>query len=86
VRQRDKSVPTTRLMLDLHTVDAKLLQTPMVKHLLLFLRKNDSITADRLGKLVNISDYRATKLLRELTAQGILLMVDKPRPARYSLK
>lgn len=86
VRQRDKSVPTTRLMLDLHTVDNRLLQTPMVKHLLLFLRKNDSITADRLGKLVNISDYRATKLLRELTAQGILLMVDKPRPARYSLK
>ncbi|WP_375445830.1 helix-turn-helix domain-containing protein [uncultured Fibrella sp.] len=86
VRQRDKSVPTTRLMLDLHTVDNQLLQTPMVKNLLAFLRKNDSITADRMAKLVNISAYRATKLLRELTTQGILLMVDKPRPARYSLK
>ncbi|MEZ0538875.1 AlbA family DNA-binding domain-containing protein [Fibrella arboris] len=86
VRQRDKSVPTNRLMLDLQTVDKKLLQTPMVKNLVQFLRKHDSITADRLAKLVNISDYRATKLLRALTAQGILLMVDKPRPARYSLK
>jgi len=86
VRQRDKSVPTTRLMLDFHAVDKQLMQTPMVKNLLQFLRKNDSITADRMAKLVNISAYRATKLLRELTTQGILLMVDKPRPARYSLK
>ncbi|MBO0947663.1 AlbA family DNA-binding domain-containing protein [Fibrella forsythiae] len=86
VRQRDKSVPTNHLMLDLETVDKKLIQTPMVKNLLQFLRKHDSITAERLGKLVNISDYRATKLLRALTTQGILLMVDKPRPARYSLK
>ena len=86
VRQRDKSVPTTRLTLDQQAVDKQLLQTPTVKNLLQFLRKNDSVTADRLAKLVNISAYRSTKLLRELTAQGILMMVDKPRPERYSLK
>ncbi|MEZ0485473.1 AlbA family DNA-binding domain-containing protein [Fibrella aquatica] len=86
VRQRDKSVPTTRLTLDIQAVDSKLLQTTAVKNLLQFLRKNDSISAERLAKLVNMSEYRATKLLRELTAQGILLMVDKPRPVRYSLK
>lgn len=86
VRQRDKSVPTKQLMLDQLTVDKQLLQTPAVKNLLAFLRKNDHITADRLAKLVNISAYRANKLLRDLTAQGVLLLVDTPRPARFSLK
>lgn len=86
VRQRDKSVPTTKLMLDVQTMDKQLLQTPMVKNLLAYLRKNDHISADKFAKLVNISAYRAGKLLRDLTAQGVLLMVDKPRPARFSLK
>lgn len=86
VRQRDKSVPTSRLTHDGEAVDQKLVQTPTVKTLLQFLRKNDHITAARLAKLVNISDYRAGKLLHDLTTQGILLMADKPRPARFSLK
>ena len=86
VRQRDKSVPTNRLTYDGEAVDQKLLQTPTVKTLLQYLRKNDHITAAKLAKLVNISDYRAGKLLHDLTAQGVLLMVDKPRPARFSLK
>lgn len=86
VRQRDKSVPTQRLLTAGTSVDQKLLQTPMVKNLLQFLRKNDSITAARLAKLVNISDYRANKLLHELSEQGLLLMVDRPRPARFSLR
>ena len=86
VRQRDKSVPVTKLLLDTQAIDQKLLQTPMVKNLLAYLRKNDHITADRLAKLVNISAYRANKLLRDLATQGVLLLVDNPRPARFSLK
>ena len=86
VRQRDKSVPTTRFMTDNLAIDKKLLQTPMVKSLLLHLQKHDTISVERLAKLVNISDYRAKKLLRDLTAQGLLLFVDQPRPGRFSLK
>ncbi|MEZ0606930.1 RNA-binding domain-containing protein [Fibrella sp. WM1] len=86
VRQRDKSVPTQRLLIDDNEVNQQLLQTTMVKNLLQFLRKNDSVTAARLAKLVNISEYRANKLLHDLTRQGVLLMVDKPRPAHFSLK
>jgi predicted HTH transcriptional regulator len=86
VRQGDKSVPTDHLMADTTAADPKLLQTPVVKSLLQFLRKNDSITATRLAKLINYSEHRATKLLLTLTAQGTLLMVDRPKPARFSLK
>ena len=86
VRQRDKSVPTTRFITDNEAIDKKLVQTPLVRNLLLYLQKHDVITAERLAKLVNISDYRAKKLLRDLTAQGLLLFVDQPRPGRYSLK
>lgn len=86
VRQRDKSVPTQRLLIDDSEADQELLQTTMVKNLIQFLRKSDSITAVRLAKLVNISAHRASKLLYDLTRQGVLLMVDQPRPTRFSLK
>lgn len=86
VRAKDKSVPTNKLILEGEPADKSLLQSPNVKTLLQFLRKNESITADRMGRLVNISEYRANKLLRQLTEQGLLLMIDKPRPARFTLK
>jgi predicted HTH transcriptional regulator len=86
VRAKDKSVPTNKLILEHEPADKALLRSPNVKTLLQFLRKNEHITADRMAKLVNISDYRATKLLRQLTEQGLLLMIDKPRPARFTLK
>lgn len=86
VRAKDKSVPTNKLILEHEPADKALLRSPNVKTLLQFLRKNEHITADRMAKLVNISDYRASKLLRQLTEQGLLLMIDKPRPARFTLK
>lgn len=86
VRAKDKSVPTNKLILEQEPADKTLLKSPNVKTLLQFLRKNEHITADRMAKLVNISDYRASKLLRQLTEQGLLLMIDKPRPARFTLK
>ncbi len=86
VRQRDKSVPTNHFNHPSQPLDPQLLKTPPVKQLLAFLQKNDSLTADRCATLVNVSAYRAGKLLRELAAQGVLLLVDSPRPARYSLK
>ncbi|CCH53929.1 putative transcriptional regulator [Fibrisoma limi BUZ 3] len=86
VRNKDKSVPTNKLIIAQESADNQLLQSPVVRTLIQFLRKNDSITAARMAQLVNISDQRATKLLRQLTEQGLLLMVDHPRPVRYSLK
>ncbi len=86
VRAKDKSVPTNKLIMEQELADKSLLQSPNVKTLLQYLRKNESITADRMAKLVNISDYRANKLLHQLAGQGLLLMIDKPRPARYTLK
>jgi len=86
VRSKDKSVPTNKLIISQESADNQLLQSPAVRTLIQFLRKNDSITAARMAQLVNISDQRATKLLRQLTEQGLLLMIDQPRPVRYSLK
>jgi predicted HTH transcriptional regulator len=91
VRSRDKSVPTNRLIMEQDSLDQKLLQSPTVRTLLMYLRKNDSVTAAKLAQLVNISDNRATRLLRELAEQGLLLMIDESRRGdnklvRYSLK
>ncbi|KAB7729980.1 ATP-binding protein [Rudanella paleaurantiibacter] len=86
VRVKDKSVPTNKLIMEQDSADKTLLQSPNVRTLVQYLRKNDYITADRLAKLVNISDYRANKLLRQLTEQGLLILIDKPRPARFALK
>jgi predicted HTH transcriptional regulator len=86
VRQGDKSVPTDRLLPDTDRADPTLLQTPAVKTLLQFLRKNDSITPARLAQLVNFSEQRANKMLLTLAAQGVLLRVDRPKPAQFSLK
>jgi predicted HTH transcriptional regulator len=86
VRSRDKSVPTNKLIIGDESVDAQLMKTPTARTLIQYLRKNDHITADKFGKLINISEYRAGKLLRQLTEQGLLLLIDKPRPTRYALK
>jgi predicted HTH transcriptional regulator len=86
VRAKDKSVPTNKLIMEQQLTDQSLLQSPNVKTLLQYLRKNEDITADRMAKLVNISDYRANKLLLQLAGQGLLLMIDKPKPARFTLK
>ncbi len=86
VRQKDKSVPTNRLVFSTDVVDKKLFKEPYVKKLLQFLRQNDSITALRFSDLVNVSQFRAGKLLHQLAQHGVLIAVDKPRPVRYSLK
>ena len=86
VRAQDKSVPTSQLIINVQRSDVQLLKTPAVRTLIQYLRKNEFINAEKLARLINISDYRAGKLLRELAGQGLLLVVDKPRPARYALK
>ncbi|RRB02820.1 AlbA family DNA-binding domain-containing protein [Larkinella rosea] len=87
VRAKDKSVPTNKLILTgPETPDGQLLQTTNVRNLIQALRKTDFITAKQYAQLVNISEYRAGKLLHQLTGQGLLIMVDKPRPVRFSLK
>lgn len=86
VRAKDKSVPTNRLIITPESAGSQLLKSPTARTLIQFLRKNDHITADRFAKLINVSEYRAGKLLRELAEQGLLLMIDKPRPVRYALK
>lgn len=86
VRAKDKSVPTSRLIHSSEPGDAPLVKTPATRTLIQYLRKNDFITADKFAKLINVSEYRATKLLRQLAEQGLLLLIDKQRPTRYALK
>ncbi len=86
VRNRDKSVPTNKLIITDSSIDKQLLQSPTVRTLLQHLRKNDTVTAAKLAQLINVSDNRANRLLRDLTEQGLLLMIDEPRPVRYALK
>jgi predicted HTH transcriptional regulator len=86
VRAKDKSVPTSKLIITPEIADRELLKSPMARTLIQYLRKNDNITADKFGKLINISSYRAGKLLRELAERGLLILIDKPLPARYALK
>ncbi len=86
VRAKDKSMPTSKLIITPEMADRELLKSPTARTLIQYLRKNDHITADKFGKLINISDYRAGKLLRQLAERGLLILIDKPRPVRYALK
>lgn len=86
VRAKDKSVPTSKLIITPDTADRELLKSPMARTLIQYLRRNDSITADKFAKLINISAYRASKHLQQLAERGLLLIIDKPRPIRYALK
>ena len=86
VRAKDKSVPTNKLIISPDAPAAALVQSPAVRLLIQYLRKNDDITAEKLAKLTNISTYRADKQLKLLTGQGLLLLLNKQRPARYALK
>jgi hypothetical protein len=86
VRAKDKSVPTSKLIITPDVANADLIKSPMARTLIQYLRKNEHITPDRFGKLINVSGYRAGKLLRQLAEQGLLLLIDKPRPIRYALK
>ncbi|MCY7349522.1 MAG: ATP-binding protein [Cytophagaceae bacterium] len=90
VRARDKSVPASKQMGQFlqHSgaVDAELLNSPNVKTLFQFLQKSERITAPRLAKLINISTYRADRLLRELTRQGALLLLENQSPKSYVLR
>ncbi|GAB2537319.1 AlbA family DNA-binding domain-containing protein [Spirosoma aerophilum] len=86
VRAKDKSMPTSKLIITPEMADRELLKSPMARTLIQYLRKNDYITADKFGKLINISSYRAGKLLRQLAERGLLVLIDKPLPVRYALK
>ncbi|WP_317039667.1 AlbA family DNA-binding domain-containing protein [Spirosoma endophyticum] len=86
VRAKDKSVPTNKLIIAPEIANTELIKSPMARTLIQYLRKNDDVTADKFARLINISDYRAGKLLRQLAEQGLLLLIDKSRPVRYALK
>lgn len=87
VRAKDKSVPTNKLIIASATLLSRdLLKLPATRILIQYLRKTDAITADKFAKLINVSDYRAGKILRELADTGLLLPIDKQRPVRYALK
>lgn len=91
VRAKDKSVPAGKGMLNLlHIEDSiqnvQLLHSRHVKALLTFLRTNEYVTAKKYAKLINISEGRAGKILKELCVSGILLLHDRQKPVMYSLK
>jgi predicted HTH transcriptional regulator len=90
VRANDQTTPVTKEMTQIldksnNQVDQQLLGQPNVKYLITYLKKNNKITAKEYAKLINISAYRATKLLEGLTYGGILLMLAKQRPAQFVL-
>ena len=91
IRSRDKSVPTSKLIVASEGLDNQLLQSPPVKLLLTYLRQNDDVTPAKLAQMANLSDQRAARLLRELATQGLLLLIDNgrrtdARQTRYALK
>jgi predicted HTH transcriptional regulator len=91
VRANDQTTPVTKEMTQIldrydESVDKELLAQPNVKALIVYLKKNMKVTAKEYAKLVNISDYRATKLLEGLTYGGILLMLSKQKPSQFVLK
>jgi predicted HTH transcriptional regulator len=90
VRANDQTTPVTKEMTQIldksnNQVNQQLLGQPNVKYLITYLKKNNKITAKEYAKLINISAYRATKLLEGLTYGGILLMLAKQRPAQFVL-
>jgi predicted HTH transcriptional regulator len=91
VRANDESVPVSKEMIQVlqqsdNQIDEKITTQPNVKSLISYLRKNQRINAKDFAKLVNISAYRASKLLESLTYAGILLMLSKQRPIQFVLK
>ena len=91
VRANDQTTPVTKEMTQIldkndDSVDKELLAQPNVKALVIYLKRNSKVTAKEYAKLVNISDYRATKLLEGLTYGGILLMLSKQKPTQFVLK
>lgn len=91
VRANDQTTPVTKEMTQIldkydDTVDKELLAQPNVKALIIYLKRNMKVTAKEYAKLVNISAYRATKLLEGLTYGGVLLMLSKQKPTQFVLK
>ncbi|WP_420153071.1 RNA-binding domain-containing protein [Siphonobacter sp.] len=90
VRARDKSVPASKQMekwlQETHDISPELLQQHNVKRLLAHLKKNEQIAAKQFAQLVNISEYRADKLLQQLTREGLLLVLDKQHPKTYTIR
>jgi predicted HTH transcriptional regulator len=91
VRANDETTPVTKEMTKIldktdNGVDEELLAQPNVKFLVKYLRKNNKITSKEYAKLVNISDYRANKLLQGLTYGNILLMLAKQQPTQFVLR
>jgi predicted HTH transcriptional regulator len=91
VRANDQTTPVTKAMSQIldkagADVNVKLLEQPNVKYLITYLKKNTKITAKEYAKLVNISAYRATKLLETLTYETILLMLSKQKPTHFVLR
>lgn len=86
VRVKDKTVPTNQFLEATEAANPQLVKQHNVKMILNYLRKNDTITSDKLAQITNISDYRAVKLLRDLAENGLLLRIDQPKPLRYALK
>lgn len=86
VRAKDKSVPTSQLLIAHRAPETSVMQSATTRTLIQYLRGNEAITADKFAKLINVSAYRAEKQLRQLAEQGLLLILNKQRPTRYALK
>ena len=93
IRQHDKSLPASKLMIDLMR-QGKLptgMGERVVKHLghnekklFSFLEKHQRITLKQFMQMVNISKRRALRTLHELTLRGMIRLHDHEKEAYYT--
>ena len=90
VRQKDQSLLASKVMVEVlkhkHSSRPVVVQyTSKEKALLEFLKQHPRITMKEYCKLVNISRWRAQKILINLTAVGVVRLHDIQKPEFYTL-
>ena len=90
VRQKDQSLLASKVMVEVlkhkHSSRPVVVQyTSKEKALLEFLKQHPRITMKEYCKLVNISRWRAQKILINLTAVGVVRLHDIEKPEFYTL-
>lgn len=90
VRQNDQSLLASKVMVEVlkhkHSSRPVVVQyTSKEKALLEFLKQHPRITMKEYCKLVNISRWRAQKILINLTAVGVVRLHDIEKPEFYTL-
>lgn len=92
IRQRDKSIPAGKTMIDLmrkgELPEASIDLTHLdhnERKLLLFLERHERVTLKQFMQIVNISRRRALRILHHLTREGAVRMHEQEKEPYYTL-